>query len=150
MISYVTGEAPDASQVAALYAAALLRRPIHDLPRLTRMIASSNVRVCARDGQRLVGFLRGLTDGAYDGFVADLAVHPDYQKQGIGVELLRLATSPHPDVQWVLLASPLARDYYAHVGWKKVETGWLLPRSGWSAGSYEDFAREHAGLRARS
>ena len=76
------------------------------------MLESSNVIVSAHEGARLVGFLRGFTDGAHDGFICDLAVHPDYQKRGIGVELMRLATSKHPEVQWVLPVAPTLDDSF--------------------------------------
>jgi GNAT superfamily N-acetyltransferase len=150
MITYRVGEPEDAEAVAALYAAAPLRRPIHDRARLKAMIAGANVFASARDGERLVGFLRGFTDGVYDGFICDLAVHRDYHKHGIGKELMRLVIEPTPEVQWVLLASPLAKDYYGHVGWTHSPSCWIRARGGWTPGSYEEFEKEHEELRKKA
>jgi GNAT superfamily N-acetyltransferase len=61
-------------------------------------------------------------------------VHPDYQKQGIGRELLaRVAAHYGDQVQWVLRASPIAANYYEHIGWKKIENGWFLERRAWKS-----------------
>ena len=68
----------------------------------------------------------------------------------MGRRLLDLALGLGDGIQWVLLASPIARDYYAHVGWEKVENGWRMSRNGWNPGSLEAFQAEHADLAARA
>lgn len=133
-LEYRSSDLPPAAAIAALYDAAQLRRPTADLDRLARMVRGSNVTLACferlDDGEeRLAGFLRGWTDYAFDGYVCDLAVHPDLQHRGIGKELLRRATSiGAPEVQWVLLASAIAKDYYGHLGWEKLENAWKWPR----------------------
>lgn len=129
-IRYAADERPDARRVAALYTAAQLRRPVEDADRIARTYAGSPVVLSAWDGPRLIGILRGWTDGAYDGYVCDLAVDPDYQKQGVGRELLRRCVSQSPEVQWVLRASVIAADYYEHLGWTRIENGWVWTRGG--------------------
>ena len=141
---------PEVEAIRALYAASPLRRPIHDPERIRRMYEGSNVVVSAYAGDRLVGVLRGWTDFVYDGYICDLAIHPAFQKAGIGRRLLDLAMGLGEGIQWVLLASPIARDYYAHVGWEKVENGWRTSRVGWNPGSLEAFQAEHADLAARA
>jgi GNAT superfamily N-acetyltransferase len=126
-ITYRSDARPLAPAIAALYDAAELRRPTRDLDRISRMYEGSPLVLTAWDGEHLAGILRGWTDGAYDGYVCDLAVHPDYQKQGVGRELLERCSAPWPDVQWVLRASVIAADYYGHVGWLKIENGWYWP-----------------------
>lgn len=130
---------PDPKAIAELYDAAKLRRPTSDLGRLRRMYQGSNVVLTVweendfNNAQRLVAVLRGWTDYAYDGYICDLAVHPDHQKRGLGKDLLDRAQSlGRPEVQWVLQASVLAQDYYAHVGWQKIENGWKWPREPYS------------------
>ncbi|MBL0312642.1 MAG: GNAT family N-acetyltransferase [Holophagaceae bacterium] len=126
---------PQPKAIAELYDAAKLRRPTSDLDRLKRMFLGSNVVLTVweeRDksyDQRLVALLRGWTDYAYDGYICDLAVHPDFQKHGLGRDLLERAQSlGRPDVQWVLQASVIAEHYYEHIGWQKIENGWKWPR----------------------
>jgi ribosomal protein S18 acetylase RimI-like enzyme len=136
-LEYRASDLPDAAALAALYDAAKLRRPTGDLDRLERMVQGSNVTLACFErlgdgGERLAGFLRGWTDFAYDGYVCDLAVHPDLQHRGIGRELLRRAQSiGAPQVQWILLASAIAKDYYGHLGWEKLDNAWKWPREGY-------------------
>jgi GNAT superfamily N-acetyltransferase len=141
---------PTLEAVRALYAAAPLRRPIHEPERIRQMFEGSNVVISAFEGDRLVGLLRGWTDFVYDGYVCDLAIHPAFQKAGVGRRLLELAQGLGEGIEWVLQASPIARDYYAHVGWKKVENGWRMSRDGWTPGSLEAFQAEHADLARRA
>jgi GNAT superfamily N-acetyltransferase len=129
MITYRTDSRPDAATIADLYRAAPLFRPVDDLDRIRRMYAGSNLVLTAWDGECLTGILRGWTDDAFDGYVCDLAVHPDYQKHGIGAKLLELARDGRPQVQWVLRASKIAAQYYQHIGWQEIENGWVWIRS---------------------
>lgn len=127
-VTYRTDARPDAAVIAALYSASPLNRPNRDLDRIGRMYAGSNVVVTAWKGDELVGILRGLTDGAFDGYVCDLAIHPSAQKLGIGRELLARVQSISPQIQWILRASKIAANYYEHLGWQKIENGWFVPR----------------------
>jgi ribosomal protein S18 acetylase RimI-like enzyme len=128
MLTYREGYRPPAAAIAALYRDALLIRPVDDVDRIRRMYEGSNLILSAWDGDRLAGILRGWIDGAFDGYVCDLAVHPDYQKQGVGARLLEMARAGRPEVQWVLRASKIAVDYYHHLGWQKIENGWFCAR----------------------
>lgn len=132
-LDYRADQAPTPEEIAELYEAARLPRPTEDLDRLKRMFQGSNIILTCWDEEpeppRLAGLLRGWTDFAYDGYVCDLAVHPDYQKRGIGEELLnRVKSIGAPEVQWLLLASVIAKDYYSHLGWEAVGNGWKWPR----------------------
>lgn len=130
-VEYRNDIVPPVEDIAELYDAADLRRPTADVERIRRMYAGSNLVWSAWSDNRLIGILRGWTDGAYDGYVCDLAVHPDYQNQSVGRSLLDHVRSGRPHVQFVLRASPLAKDYYEHIGWQKIENGWFWPREPW-------------------
>jgi ribosomal protein S18 acetylase RimI-like enzyme len=127
-IAYSTDERPAVQRIVELYRAAQLRRPVDDPERIARTYEGSPIVLSAWDAARLVGILRGWTDGAFDGYVCDLAVDPEYQNQGVGRELLRLCVAQSPHVQWVLRASVIAADYYAHLGWVRIENGWFWGR----------------------
>jgi GNAT superfamily N-acetyltransferase len=127
-ITYRDDFLPPIKSIAALYRAAPLNRPIDDPQRIARMYSGSNIVHTAWDGDRLTGILRGWTDGGFDGYVCDLAVDPEYQKHGIGKELLRRVVASNRQVQFVLRASKIAREYYRHVGWQSIENGWFVPR----------------------
>ena len=128
MITYRDDIKPDAQIIVDLYHAAPLIRPVDDVDRIRRMYAGSNLVVTAWEGERLIGILRGWLDGAFDGYVCDLAVDPAFQKQGVGAKLLDFAEQGRPEIQWVLRASKIAAQYYEHIGWKKIENGWFCPR----------------------
>ncbi len=128
-IVYKDYERPDVDAIAALYKTSNLRRPVEDRARLQRMYDHSPLVLTAWDGDRLVGILRGWSDGGFVGYLADLAVDPRYQGQGIGKELLYLAIDTNSEVQFALRAADAARDYYAHVGWTRIDNGWYWPRS---------------------
>lgn len=128
LLNYRTGIVPPPEIIAQLYRQAPLNRPVDDLPRIAAIFAGSNVVHTAWDDERLAGILRGWTDGAFDGYICDLAIDPAYQQHGIGRELLRRVVSSNPQVQFVLRASQIARDYYRHLGWTAIENGWFIPR----------------------
>lgn len=132
-LEYRASDLPDPAVIADLYAAAGLRLPDFHPARVGRAVQGSNITLACferlDDGEeRLVGFLRGWTDFEYDGYLCDLAVHPELRHRGIGKELLRRATTlGAPEVRWVLLASPEAKDYYAGLGWQALDVAWKWP-----------------------
>ena len=128
MIAYRDDARPPAATIAALYRAAALARPVDDLVRIARMYAAANLVLTAYDGADLVGILRAWSDGGFLGYIADLAVHPDYQRRGIGRELLRRAVASDTDVQFLLHAAPAAANYYGHIGWVARPNSWGWPR----------------------
>lgn len=45
--------------------------------------------LCCFDGECLVGYVAVVSNGVTDAYIQDLMVHPDYQRQGIGRELMQ-------------------------------------------------------------
>jgi len=97
------------------------RRPVDDIPRIKGMIDNANLFVTARDDGRLVGVARSVTDFVYCTYLSDLAVATDYQKQGIGKELIRITKKNAPQAKLILLSAPAAINYYPHIGMKHHE-----------------------------
>lgn len=129
-IVYRDDVCPDPATVVALYRAAALSRPLDDLARIKRMYDAANLILTAWDGERLVGVLRAWNDGGFLAYIADLAVHPEYQGRGIGRELLRQATASDPNVTFLLHAAPTAMAFYRHTGWQPMSNAWRWPRAG--------------------
>jgi len=131
MIHYRSVTIPPIHALVALYEAARLARPIHDQTAIRDLCERANVIHAAFLSERLVGFLRGWTDGIGQGFIADLAVHPDVAKEGVGRELLRLACAECPSVSWVLSPDSLSKGFPAKeleaLGWIPLEGAWTLP-----------------------
>ena len=127
-ITYRDYVRPDARLIVELYRAAQLLRPVDDVERIHRMYGGSNLVLTAWHNETLVGVLRGWHDGAYDGYVCDLAVLPGYQNLGVGRELLQRAIDSDAGIQWVLRSSKIADRYCEHLGWQAVENGWCWSR----------------------
>jgi len=97
------------------------RRPVDDPARLKNMVAHANLIVTARDAGKLVGVSRALSDFAYCTYLSDLAVDIDYQRQGIGKELIRQTKLAAPEAKLILLSAPAAVDYYPKIGMQRHE-----------------------------
>jgi predicted N-acetyltransferase YhbS len=129
-ITYRTGNNLDLNTVLALYEASTLgeRRPVQDRARMEAMLHNANLVVTAWADDQLVGISRALSDFAYVTYLSDLAVHRDYQRSGIGKELIRqtqLAGGPQTKI--ILLAAPAAEKYYPHIGFTHHPHAWTLP-----------------------
>ena len=105
------------------------RRPVDQPATIERMLRQADVIVTARVAERLVGVSRAITDYSYCTYLSDLAVDREFQRRGIGRELIRrtheaagLATA------LILLSAPAARDYYPHIGMQRHESCWIIPR----------------------
>ena len=106
------------------------RRPVNDLERLERMLREADIIATARDGARLVGVSRAITDFAYCCYLSDLAVDEAWQRRGIGRQLIaNTQAAAGAQAALILLAAPAAEKYYPHIGMQHVPSCWLLPRS---------------------
>jgi GNAT superfamily N-acetyltransferase len=107
------------------------RRPVDDRQTIERMLAGAQIIVTARSGGKLVGVSRAISDFAYCTYLSDLAVDVEFQRRGIGRELIRRtheAAGLHTSL--ILLAAPQARSYYPHIGLTQHESCWWIPRQG--------------------
>lgn len=106
------------------------RRPANDLERLKQMLRNADLIVTARDGARLVGISRAVTDFAYCCYLSDLAVDVAYQRQGIGKRLIEETRVQAGDgVTLILVAAPAAEGYYPKIGMRQLTSCWSIPRS---------------------
>lgn len=130
MIRYRTGNDLALDSTIALYERSTLgeRRPIQDPKNVEAMLRNANLVVSAWDGPRLVGIARSFSDFVYITYLSDLAVDREYQRQGIGKELIRAtqaASGPRTIV--LLVAAPASVEYYPHIGFTQHNSAWLLP-----------------------
>ena len=105
------------------------RRPVGEPETIRGMLEHADIIVTARSDRLLVGVSRAITDHHFCTYLSDLAVDQEYQKRGIGKELIRLtheAAGLHTTL--VLLAAPKARTYYPHVGMQAHDSCWIIPR----------------------
>jgi GNAT superfamily N-acetyltransferase len=105
------------------------RRPIDDMQCMEGMIKNSNLLVTAWHGDKLVGVARSMTDFHYACYLSDLAVHKQYQKQGIGKQLqINTQKQLGEKCNLILVAAPAAHSYYEHIGFTNNPRCWVLGR----------------------
>jgi len=104
------------------------RRPIDHPDAMRGMLENADLILTARDGGKLVGIARAVTDYHFCVYLSDLAVDAEYQGRGVGRELIRLtheAAGVHATL--LLVAAPGARSYYPHIGMAKHDSCWIIP-----------------------
>lgn len=102
------------------------RRPIDDTATLSKMLEHGNLIITARVNEKLIGVARSLTDFLYCTYLSDLAVDENYQRMGIGKELIRQTKLASPKAKLILLAAPKAVKYYPKIGMKQWEQCYVL------------------------
>jgi ribosomal protein S18 acetylase RimI-like enzyme len=121
---------PKITYIIGLYSSSNFARPTTDIERLRLIIEHSNLQLCAFDGRKLVGFARCLTDFGWCCYMPDLVVHPDYQKQGIGRNLIaQVHEAIGPRCMLLLFSSSEAIPYYKHIGLRVVKNAFFSPRA---------------------
>ncbi len=89
-------------------------------------LGHSLLYVCAFDGERLIGFVNLAWDGGVHAFLLDTTTHPDYQRRGIGAELVRVAVeAARPrGIEWVHVDyEPHLAAFYQRCGFRHTEAG---------------------------
>jgi ribosomal protein S18 acetylase RimI-like enzyme len=92
----------DLDQLTILFNAVGWERRTADRDRLAQLVRGSMFVVSAWEGDRLVGFARAISDGAANAYISTVAVLPDYQKRGIGREIIRRLIADRDGIQFVL------------------------------------------------
>jgi predicted N-acetyltransferase YhbS len=131
MIIYRINVKITAAQAIDLYVRSTLgeRRPIDKVTTFADMLANANLIITAWDQEKLVGIARTLTDFSYVAYLADLAVDEQYQKRGIGKQLIEETKSHlNSECMIVLLAAPKANDYYQKIGFEHNPRAWTLKK----------------------
>ncbi|MEW6524249.1 MAG: GNAT family N-acetyltransferase [Bacillota bacterium] len=97
---------------------------------LVQAVRDSDAVVTARDGERLVGLARGISDGGLTTlFVCDLLVAPPYQGQGTGTALVRRLMDLYPGaLQVVLLTDPPTVPFYQRLGFRRWPAAMVMMR----------------------
>jgi predicted N-acetyltransferase YhbS len=113
--------------VAVLKASTLAeRRPVNEPERIEKMLQHADLIITARENNKLVGVARSVTDFVYCCYLSDLAVDKNYQKNGIGKELIKQTKLATPQAKLILLSAPAAVDYYPHIGMKRFENCYII------------------------
>jgi ribosomal protein S18 acetylase RimI-like enzyme len=117
MIAYRESHEIDLDQLAALMRSAGWTQRADDRARLAQQVTGSRYVVSAWDGERLVGFARALSDGATNAYVSTVVVLPEYQRKGIGREIMTRLLAGNDGIRFVLHAArPEVKGFYEKLG----------------------------------
>lgn len=75
------------------------------------------------DENKLVGFGRALSDGAYQAALYDIAVVPEYQGLGIGRMIVKGLLERIPSCNVILYAAVGKEKFYQKLNFKRLKTG---------------------------
>ena len=78
------------------------------------------------DDEKMVGFGRAISDGAYQAAIYDVAVLPDYQGKGIGKIIVNALVESCPNCNFVLYAAPGKDKFYEKFNFRRMKTGMAL------------------------
>ncbi|MEC1067502.1 GNAT family N-acetyltransferase [Priestia megaterium] len=128
-IIYKTNVLIRAEQAAEVFVHSGIKRPVQDLDRIQRMLDHASLTITAWNESELIGIARALTDFSYCCYLSDLAVVKDYQKQGIGTQLIKHVQSEiGEETALILLSAPSAMNYYPKFGFHQIDNGFKIGR----------------------
>lgn len=93
----------------------------------TQKALSKTINITAYNDNTLVGCLRILSDGYFFGTITELLVLPEYQKQGIGSQLLQLAKDHTPTILY-FGAQPGVESFYEKNGCQKSLQSYIIEK----------------------
>jgi ribosomal protein S18 acetylase RimI-like enzyme len=96
----------------------------HFAPEVHRKaFAASYATVFVLEAERIVGFGRALSDGAYQAAIYDVAVVPESQGRGVGRLIVENLLDGLAGCNVILYAAPGKEDFYRRLGFRRMRTG---------------------------
>jgi len=97
---------------------------------LRRSFEQSEHAVIARDGERVVGMARLLSDGVCNAYLVDVWTASSHRRKGIAQSMLRLLIEAVPG-QHIGLQTSEAQQFYASLGFEPQPEFWSLVSGTW-------------------
>lgn len=126
-ISYADDQPVDTDQFIHLLRRSGLAasRPIDDRACIASMVLNADILITAWHGDELVGIARAVSDFTWRCHLTDIAVDPDWQRRGIGREMIaRTCALLGERCRLVAPADEGAGDYFAATGFARADDVW--------------------------
>jgi ribosomal protein S18 acetylase RimI-like enzyme len=94
---------------------------------LKTVFSASKFKCFVYSNRTLAGAGRALADGADCSYIADVAVHPEYQGLGLGKEIIKklvALSAGHKKI--ILYANPGKEGFYSKLGFHKMNTAMAI------------------------
>ncbi|MER2059915.1 MAG: GNAT family N-acetyltransferase [Niallia sp.] len=78
----------------------------------------SNIAYVATVDDKIIGYIRGITDQSITIFICELLIDQEYRGIGVGQELLYFVHSLYPTTRVEMLASSTSQAYYENKGFR--------------------------------
>lgn len=94
---------------------------------LKTVFTNSRYKCFVYDNDKIVGVGRALADGVDVSYIADVAIHPEYQGQGIGKAIVNKLVEFSKDYNKILLFASIGKEpFYAKLGFDKMNTAMAI------------------------